>query len=143
MKSSARSSVTINADQLFNPAVTSPQEKPTSGLYSGQQRAVGDALSTISGLCLKLETSPTVVRKRSQLCAEVSLRGASTLRFFSTFAQSTRSTSASFPQTWFRADPKTGAKVFSHSLPAPNSSSPRGAASRLSAYVDSRFFIPR
>lgn len=121
MNSSARSSVSFNVDQLCNPAVTSPQVLPTSGFYSGTQRAVGDALSTLSGVCLKLKTSPTVVRIRSQLCAAFSLRAASTLPFLTPLEQSTLQTFVPFPPTGVCAAPKTGAAGFrdGHALAPP------------------------
>lgn len=119
MNWSARSSVPINVEQLFNPAVTLPQEKPTSGFYSGKPLGVSDALSTISGLCLKLKASPTLVRIRSQLCAEFSLRVASTLHFLTTLEQSTRQASVLFPRLGFvlplkqgRLDVVTGPRLF-------------------------------
>lgn len=109
---SARSSVPINVEQLFNPAVTSPQEKPTSGFYAGRRHGVSDVSSTRSGLCPKMKASPTVVRNRSQLCAAVSLRIAPSLHFLTAFEQSTRQTSVLFPRLWICAAPKTGAAGF-------------------------------
>lgn len=94
---SARPSVSINVEQLCNPAVTSPQEDSTSGFYAEVTHVVSDVLSTVSGLCLKLKTSPTVVRIRSQLCAAVSLCGAPDLHFLTSFEQSTRTLSSQSP----------------------------------------------
>lgn len=115
MNSSARSSVPINLEQLCSPAVITPQEKPTSGFYAGLAEAVSDALSTPSGKCLKLKASPTVVRFRSQLCAEISLRAASTLQFLTCLAQSTlRPTALCSPisPARFCAAPVLGAAFF-------------------------------
>lgn len=87
--SSARSSVPINLCCVCNPAVISLQVLATSGFYAGSRDAVSDEMSTRSGKCLTLETSPTNARNRSQICAEVSWRDASTLRFLTPVEQST------------------------------------------------------
>ena len=73
---SARSSVFDLRHGLFTRVTAALQEIPTSGFYSEVGHAVIDALSTASGLCLILKTSPTLVRIRSQLSAVVSLRAA-------------------------------------------------------------------
>jgi hypothetical protein len=73
MKSSARSSVTINLRYVCRPVAASLQEFPTSGFYGEFSHAVIDAMSTASGQCLKPKTSPTVARIASRICAESSL----------------------------------------------------------------------
>jgi hypothetical protein len=110
---SARSSVPINRDQLCNPAVITSQEKSTSGFYSGAGHVVRDALSTLSGNCSKLKTSPTVVRIRSQLCAANSLRTAFTPHFLAPREQSPRLTiRAISPRRGFMLPLKPGQRFF-------------------------------
>lgn len=120
MSASARSSVKLNLGYVCRPVAASLQVFPTSGFYAEFGHAVRDAMSTASGLCLKPKTSPTVARIASRICAESSLRAA-------------------------RLVSKDMAAIAKQilSLPAPISSPPRGAASRLSASVDGRLFIPR
>lgn len=108
----ACSSVPVNASYVFNLVACTPQEKPTSGFYAELIDAVGDALSTHWGLCLKLKTSPTVVRNRSQLCAVDSLRDAATLRLLTAFEQSSLQAFVPFPRRGSCAAPKTGSAAF-------------------------------
>jgi hypothetical protein len=109
---SARSSVPINLDQVFNPAVTKPQVLLRSGKHSGKRRAVSDVSSTASGIRRELKIIPTVSEMQVAHRAENSLCAASTLQIFSALEQSTRSTSAPFPPARFRAAPKTGGSFF-------------------------------
>lgn len=86
---SDRSSVFNVQCEFFTTGICKPQEIPTSGKYDRQFQCVIDAMSTHSGLCLVLKASPTVVRNRSQLFAEYSLRDAALVsKDIATVAQS-------------------------------------------------------
>lgn len=93
---SDRSSVVNVQCEFFTTEICNSQEIPTSGKYGSQRHIVIDAMSTGSGKCSTLKASPTVVRKRSHLCAENSWRNAALVsKDIATVAQSI---SSRFPE---------------------------------------------
>jgi hypothetical protein len=102
MDFSARPSVKVNPCEFFTPVIATYQENPRSGFPAGQLRAVIDVSSTHSGKCSTLKASPTLERNRSQLCAAVSLCGASLAQ--STLLSSIPHLAASSGAALFRGD---------------------------------------